>query len=111
MCEFYNFVAEKLTLLQAAAQAYVFFIAGFETSSSVATHCLYELALNPHVQEQVHAEIDEVLRSPDGLTYESLGNMEFLNMVFQGTNFSSFYIKRSKVVCVIIMKEHHKNTY
>ncbi|XP_023246794.1 probable cytochrome P450 6a14 isoform X1 [Copidosoma floridanum] len=74
---------EKLSLVQAQAQAFVFFVAGYETTSSTITYCLYELAMNPDIQEKVHEEIDEVCSKPGGITYERVMNeFEYLHMVF-----------------------------
>ncbi|XP_024943018.1 uncharacterized protein LOC107269765 [Cephus cinctus] len=75
----------KLGLLEAAAQAFVFFIAGFETSSSTVTYCLYELALNPEIQEKVRQEIETTIEKYGGLTYESLTDMTYLSQVLDET--------------------------
>lgn len=73
--------------MQAQAQAFVFFVAGYETTSSTITYCLYELALNPEIQEKLYAEIEETCNKPGGLTYERVINeFEYLHMVFNGND-------------------------
>ena len=37
----------------------LFMLAGYETTSTALGFTAYELALNPHVQEKLRAEIDE----------------------------------------------------
>lgn len=66
------------------AQAFIFFAAGFETSSTLMSFTLYELANNLHVQDKVYDEINETLSKTDGLvSYETLKNMPYLDMVFK----------------------------
>ncbi|KAG5684477.1 hypothetical protein PVAND_013709 [Polypedilum vanderplanki] len=71
---------KKLTFDQVAAQAFVFFVAGFETSSSTMTFCLYELCKNPETQAKVHAELDRICKSRDAndLSYEIMGDLKYL---------------------------------
>jgi cytochrome P450 family 6 len=68
-----------------AAQAFVFFLAGFETSSTTMTFCLYELAINSDIQEVLRSEIDTVLEKHDGnISYEAIQEMAYLNKVVAG---------------------------
>ncbi|KOB75101.1 Cytochrome P450 6B46 [Operophtera brumata] len=69
-----------------AAQAFVFYVAGYETSATTMSFLLYELAKNPDVQEKLHAEITEVLKRHEGkMTYETLQDMTYLDNVFDET--------------------------
>ncbi|XP_001649311.2 probable cytochrome P450 6d5 [Aedes aegypti] len=77
---------KKLTIGEVAAQAHVFFLAGFETSSSTMSFCLYELAKNPEVQRKVQAEIDSVTALHGGkLTYDSINEMRYLECCIDET--------------------------
>ncbi|XP_045469353.1 probable cytochrome P450 6a14 isoform X2 [Harmonia axyridis] len=67
-----------------AGQAFLFFEAGFETSSTAMTFCLYELASNKDVQDKLRQEINEVLAKYDNkITYDAIMDMPYLEMVIQ----------------------------
>lgn len=69
-----------------AAQAFVFFAAGYETSSNTIAFCLHELALNAEIQERTRREIVDAVEQWDGkLTYDALQDMKYLDMVIQET--------------------------
>jgi cytochrome P450 family 6 len=71
-----------------AAQAFVFFLGGYETSSTTMTFCVYELALHQDIQDRLREEIDDVLQKHDGkLTYEGIQQMEYLDKVVSGKQF------------------------
>lgn len=44
---------KQLSLEQITAQSFLFYLAGFETSSTVMSFCLYEIAKNPAIQQKV----------------------------------------------------------
>ena len=68
-----------------AAQAFVFYLGGFETSSTTMTFCLYELSLHQDIQDRLREEIDVVLQKHDGkITYEGIQGMEYLDKVVSG---------------------------
>ncbi|XP_026729529.1 uncharacterized protein LOC113495130 [Trichoplusia ni] len=64
------------------AQAVLFFIAGFETVSSGMSFLLYELAVNPDVQDRLAQEIKEVDAKNNGkIDFNSIQNMVYMDMV------------------------------
>ncbi|KAK9884792.1 hypothetical protein WA026_009020 [Henosepilachna vigintioctopunctata] len=76
----------KITLEELAAQAFIFFEAGFETSSTTMTFCLYELAKSKNIQERVRKEIKKVLSRHDGkMTYDAIMDMQYLEQVINET--------------------------
>ncbi|KAF2893765.1 hypothetical protein ILUMI_12410 [Ignelater luminosus] len=68
-----------------AAQATQFFVAGFETTGSTISFSLYELSLNPTVQDRVREEIRTVIKKHGGITYEAIQEMDYLNMTVKET--------------------------
>lgn len=81
-----KFLGTHLTLNEIAAQAFLFFIAGFETSSTTMTFALFELAQNPEVQHKLRNEIMEVLKKHDGkITYDAVTEMHYMDRVVQET--------------------------
>ena len=75
----------KLTDKEIAAQCTVFFLAGFETSSSTIMFTLYLLAKNLHVQEKTVEDIRNSLNRHGGkISYEMLADVPYLDMVING---------------------------
>lgn len=65
-------------------QAAIFWLAGFETTSSVMTFLLLELVRNQEIQQRLRDEIKDVLIETNGkLSYDKINSMEYLNMVVQ----------------------------
>jgi len=80
-----HFNIAGLSINSLAAQCFVFFVAGYETSSTTMMFCLYELSLHQDIQDRVRKEIDVVLQKHDGkLTYEGIQEMEYLDKVVSG---------------------------
>ncbi|KAH8277879.1 hypothetical protein KR018_009448 [Drosophila ironensis] len=76
----------NLTIEEIAAQAFVFFAAGFETSSTTMGFALYELAQNQDIQDRVRAECQEISKKFNGeITYESIRDLVYLDQVISET--------------------------
>lgn len=76
---------DPLTFNEFASQMYVFFEAGFETSSGTQTFALYELAFNPDVQDKLRDEINTVLTKYNGeIGYDAINEMDYLDRVVNG---------------------------
>ncbi|CAD7083929.1 unnamed protein product [Hermetia illucens] len=66
-----------------AAQCFLFFTAGFATTSLTLGFCAYEIMANPDVQKKLITEIDETRKMLNGrpIAYEDLQKMKYLDMV------------------------------
>jgi cytochrome P450 family 6 len=80
-----NFFFSEFTDDDVTAQALLFFMAGFEASSSALTFALFELARHPELQSKARRHIEEVLQCHDGqITYQALQEMTYLDRILQG---------------------------
>lgn len=76
---------ESITMNELSAQSYVFFLGGFETSSTTVTFALYELAKNLDMQNRAREEIKTVLEQHNGVfSYEAMTDMLYVNQILQG---------------------------
>ncbi|KPJ17095.1 Cytochrome P450 6B6 [Papilio machaon] len=77
-------VSFELTDELIMAQIFIFFGAGFETSSSSTSYTLHELAYHPEEQRKVQEEIDRVLAKYDNkLCYDAVSEMTYLHCAFK----------------------------
>lgn len=96
-----------------AAQALLFFFAGFDTSSTGLGFTSYELALNPDIQQRLVDDIEKVIEKDGGIiTFEGVHKkMKYLDMVISGTQ-KSVQFARSlnyKILHWCILQNHFEN--
>ncbi|XP_031335284.1 cytochrome P450 6a8-like isoform X3 [Photinus pyralis] len=72
-----NFQGAALTETGIVAQSLIFFVGGYETTSLTMAYCLYELAVNPGIQEKARGEIKKIVEQ-QGFTYDSVMGMSYL---------------------------------
>ncbi|RLU15174.1 hypothetical protein DMN91_012168 [Ooceraea biroi] len=78
--------ANKLTLDDIVSQAFIFFFAGFETSSTLMCFVAHELAVNPDIQARLRDEVDRHLAEGNGsISYDSMSKMVYMDMVVSET--------------------------
>lgn len=76
---------EKFSEMDIVANAYILFIAGFETVSTTMSFCLYELALRKDIQDKVREEIVEVKSRHNGvINTETTIELHYMNLVIKG---------------------------
>lgn len=76
----------EITIEDIVAQAFIFFLAGFETSSTAMCYAIYLLALHQDVQAKLRDEVDRYLEEENGkISYESLSKMKYMDMVVSET--------------------------
>ncbi|XP_043945439.1 cytochrome P450 3A56-like [Protopterus annectens] len=63
------------------AQAVLFILAGSETTGASLSYLIYNVAMNPDVQQKLIQEVDKTFPNKASLTYDALMQMEYLDMV------------------------------
>lgn len=71
----------KMTLDDIVSQAFIFFLAGFETSSTLMCFIAHELAINQDIQDRLREEVQQHLAEGNEISYESLSKMTYMDMV------------------------------
>lgn len=74
----------KLSLTEIAAHTFIFFLAGYDTSSTFLNYILYELADKQDIQDKLREEVTRVAENHGGLSYEAVRDMPYLLMVLEG---------------------------
>lgn len=68
-----------------AAQLFLFYIAGFETSASTTAFTLYELAQYPKLLQKAQDDVKNALDIHGKLSYDALKDMKFLDLCIMET--------------------------
>ncbi|XP_049678360.1 thromboxane-A synthase isoform X4 [Accipiter gentilis] len=78
-------VQKTLTEDEIAGQAFLFLIAGYETTTSTLSFATYLLATNPECQEKVLQEVDEFSAKHMVPDYQNVQELPYLDMVIAET--------------------------
>ncbi|EDW04984.1 probable cytochrome P450 6d5 [Drosophila grimshawi] len=77
---------KSLSKANIAAQMFIFFSAGYETTASTAAFTLYELAQNPDVLAKLMEDINQTLAKHNGeLNYDCIQAMKYLDLCIMET--------------------------
>ncbi|GAB0087598.1 hypothetical protein DMENIID0001_019260 [Sergentomyia squamirostris] len=76
----------KMTFNELAAQAFVMFFGGFETSANTIEWFLCNMAGNPEIQDRARQEVNEVFKKYNGeLTFDSIKELTYLRQCVDET--------------------------
>ncbi|XP_058055542.1 cytochrome P450 6d3-like [Anopheles bellator] len=76
----------SLTIEQCAANVFLFYVAGADTSTAAISYTLHELSYQPEATAKVQREIDDLLESSHGaITYENIQEMKYLDLCVKET--------------------------
>lgn len=74
----------KIDIDDIVAQAFIFFLAGFDTTSTLMSFVCHQLAYNEDVQDRLREEVDDVVRDNE-ISYENLAELKYMDMVINET--------------------------
>lgn len=89
-----------LTVNQIAAQSFLFFAAGYETSSTTLLFTLYELALNQEIQTKLRGDIEIAKEKHGSFSYEMMMDIPYLDQVINGKHWKWMEIFVTNLVFV-----------
>lgn len=78
----------EMTIDDIVAQAFIFFLAGFDTSSTLMSFVCHQLAYHPDVQSRLCQEIDSLTSNNENnepLSYDIITKMKYMDMVINET--------------------------
>lgn len=78
----------SLTMEELSAHAFVFFVAGYDTSSTVLTFAIYEISINCDIQAKVRKEVRSLFQKHGKFTYECIKEMKYLGQVLDGMSYT-----------------------
>ncbi|KAH9528103.1 Thromboxane-A synthase [Dermatophagoides farinae] len=67
------------------AQSMVFLLAGYETTASTLTFCMYELAKHPNIQNKLYDEIKTIIDRGETLDFNNIMKLPYLDAVISET--------------------------
>lgn len=77
---------ETMTISECAANVFLFYVAGAETSTATISFTLHELSHNPAAMAKLQQEIDETMERNGGvITYENIKEMKYLDLCVKET--------------------------
>ncbi|CAL8106832.1 unnamed protein product [Orchesella dallaii] len=83
-CSNEEYKQHKITEVTVMCQAMVFFLAGFETTTTTLSSLTYNFAKNPKVQEKAVEELDSYLKRHEGkIEHETIGELTYLAACMQ----------------------------
>ncbi|KAK9685117.1 Cytochrome P450 [Popillia japonica] len=75
----------RLTMNEASAQAFIFFLAGFETTSTSLGFTMLELAIHQDIQEKARGEVVKALEKFDGkISHDAILDLPYVEMIILG---------------------------
>uniref|UniRef100_A0A1I8NFA4 Cytochrome P450 n=1 Tax=Musca domestica TaxID=7370 RepID=A0A1I8NFA4_MUSDO len=76
----------ELTLDRIVGEVFLFFTAGFNTTSSALCEALYELAKNPEIQDKARSQVMDILdRHNNNITLEAVKEMRYIKQIIMET--------------------------
>lgn len=78
--------SENLSMDQITAQSFFYFVAGYETTSTTLTFCIYELSQNQELQDEARKDVTNTLsKNQNQLTYKAVNELNYVDKIVKET--------------------------